>query len=91
MEVDMVNVLRLRRGFRFQWEPAQQCHVLLYPEGMVKLNDSAGAILSEVDGKRSVADLVSVLEQKFPDAGELKDDVCEFLEHACNQHWLELS
>ena len=67
----MVNVLRFRRGFRFQWEPAQQCHVLLYPEGMVKLNDSAGAILNEVDGQRSVADVVSVLEQKFPDAGAL--------------------
>ena len=26
------------RGFRLQWEPAQNAHVLLYPEGMVKLN-----------------------------------------------------
>jgi pyrroloquinoline quinone biosynthesis protein D len=33
------------RGFRLQWEPAQQAHVLLYPEGMVKLNGSAGEIL----------------------------------------------
>nr|WP_261977805.1 pyrroloquinoline quinone biosynthesis peptide chaperone PqqD [Marinobacter sp. F3R11] len=87
----MISVLRFRRGFRFQWEPAQQCHVLLYPEGMVKLNDSAGAILSEVDGQRSVADLISALEQKFPEAGGLKDDVCEFLDHAFSQHWLELS
>ena len=31
---------------RLQWEPAQEAHVLLYPEGMVKLNGSAGAILS---------------------------------------------
>ncbi|MGO1750509.1 MAG: pyrroloquinoline quinone biosynthesis peptide chaperone PqqD [Marinobacter sp.] len=91
MEVAMVNVLRFRRGFRFQWEPAQQCHVLLYPEGMVKLNDSAGAILNEVDGQRNVADIVSALEQKFPNAGALTSDVCEFLEHARNQHWLELS
>ncbi|MGO1461811.1 MAG: pyrroloquinoline quinone biosynthesis peptide chaperone PqqD [Oleiphilaceae bacterium] len=87
----MANVLRFRRGFRFQWEPAQQCHVLLYPEGMVKLNESAGAILQEVDGERSVAELVAVLEQKFPEAGALANDVCEFLEHACNQHWLEVS
>ena len=27
----------LGRGFRLQWEPAQKAHVLLYPEGMVKL------------------------------------------------------
>jgi len=87
----MVDVLRFRRGFRFQWEPAQQCHVLLYPEGMVTLNESAGAILGEVDGKRSVAEVISGLEQKFPEAGALTADVCEFLGHARNQHWLELS
>lgn len=91
MAVAMIDVLRFRRGFRFQWEPAQDCHVLLYPEGMVKLNESAGAILGEVDGKRSVAEVVSLLEQTFPDASGLAGDVCEFLEHACNQHWLEVS
>jgi pyrroloquinoline quinone biosynthesis protein D len=30
------------RGLRLQWEPAQSAHVLLYPEGMIKLNGSAG-------------------------------------------------
>ena len=29
-------------AMRLQWEPAQEAHVLLYPEGMVKLNGSAG-------------------------------------------------
>ncbi|OHC11754.1 MAG: pyrroloquinoline quinone biosynthesis protein PqqD, partial [Pseudomonadales bacterium GWC1_66_9] len=53
----------LRRGFRFQWEPAQDCHVLLYPEGMVKLNGSAGAILAEVDGVRSIAAIVAGLRE----------------------------
>src|SRR5262249_58446441 len=37
------------RGFRLQWEPAQAAHVLLYPEGMVKLNSSAGEILKRCD------------------------------------------
>ena len=36
--------------FRLQWESAQQSHVLLYPEGMVKLNRSAGEILSRCSG-----------------------------------------
>ena len=43
---------RLGHGFRFQWEPAQSCHVLLYPEGMIKLNRSAGEILARCDGSR---------------------------------------
>ena len=36
---------RIRRGFRLQWEPVQNCDVLLYPEGMIQLNDSAALIL----------------------------------------------
>ena len=42
-------------GMRLQWEPAQEAHVLLYPEGMVKLNGSAGQIMSRCDGVRTVA------------------------------------
>lgn len=85
------QVPRLRPGFRFQWEPAQNAHVLLYPEGMVRLNDSAGAILAEVDGQRSVAEIVATLEQRFPDAGPLADDVTLFLQDAEQQHWITLS
>jgi len=87
----MHQVPRFRRGFRFQWEPAQESYVLLYPEGMVKLNGSAGAILNEVDGQRSLADIVASLERQFPDAGPLGKDVSEFLQDARQQHWIELS
>lgn len=91
MAVSMEQVPRLRPGFRFQWEPAQSAHVLLYPEGMVRLNDSAGAVLKEVDGQRSVADIVALLEQQFPDAGSLEGDVSEFLKDAEKQHWILLT
>nr|WP_250831469.1 pyrroloquinoline quinone biosynthesis peptide chaperone PqqD [Marinobacter sediminum] len=87
----MARTPRFRRGFRFQWEPAQESYVLLYPEGMVKLNGSAGAILNEVDGQRSVADIVSSLEQQFPDAGSLSQDVVDFLQDVEKQHWIELT
>jgi pyrroloquinoline quinone biosynthesis protein D len=91
MEIAMHQVPRFRRGFRFQWEPAQESYVLLYPEGMVKLNGSAGAILNQVDGQRSVADIIASLEQQFPDAGPLEKDVSDFLQDAQQQHWIELS
>ena len=45
-------------AFGLQWEPAQDAHVLLYPEGMVKLNSSAGGIMTRCDGVRTVADIV---------------------------------
>ena len=48
------TVARVGHGFRLQWEPAQSCFVLLYPEGMVKLNQSAGEIMKRCDGQRDV-------------------------------------
>nr|WP_284047939.1 pyrroloquinoline quinone biosynthesis peptide chaperone PqqD [Marinobacter sp. ATCH36] len=88
MGISMEQIPRLRPGFRFQWEPAQNAHVLLYPEGMVRLNGSAGAVLKEVDGQRNVADIVALLEQQFPDAGSLLEDVSDFLKDAEQQHWI---
>ena len=85
----MAQIPRLRRGFRFQWEPAQQRYVLLYPEGMVKLNGSAGAILAEVNGTRSSDEIVERLERQFPEAGSLMGDVEGFLAEASRQHWIE--
>lgn len=84
----MAQVPRLRPGFRFQWEPAQNAHVLLYPEGMVRLNDSAGAVLKEVDGRRTVGEIVARLEQQFPEAGSLSGDVSDFLHDALQQQWI---
>lgn len=54
-----------RRGYRLQWEEMQNCHVILYPEGMAKLNDSATMILELVDGQRSLADIARTLNVRF--------------------------
>ena len=77
-------------GFRFQWEEAQNAHVLLYPEGMVKLSESAGAILSRCDGARSLEDIVSSLQEAFPGA-DLEGDVVEFVETALDRGWIRLA
>ena len=81
------SALSIRRGFRFQWEPAQDAFVLLYPEGMVKLSGSAGEILRRVDGARTAEDIVADLQRQFPDA-DLADDVYAFLDHAWEKGWL---
>jgi pyrroloquinoline quinone biosynthesis protein D len=77
------------RGFRLQWEPAQNAHVLLYPEGMVKLNASAGEILKRCDGQHTVAEIVEQLEIAFSTAG-LSADVASFVSIAVTRKWLEL-
>lgn len=79
----------IARGFRLQWEPAQNAHVLLYPEGMVKLNGSAGEILKRCDGSRDIAAIVTDLEQTF-DATGLTQDVNAFLSLALEHKWIEL-
>jgi pyrroloquinoline quinone biosynthesis protein D len=79
----------LGRGFRLQWEPAQSAHVLLYPEGMVKLNQSAGEIMSRCDGERMLADIIADLERSFGVTG-LSDDVIAFVNMALQNKWLEI-
>jgi pyrroloquinoline quinone biosynthesis protein D len=76
-------------GMRLQWEAAQEAHVLLYPEGMVKLNGSAGAIMSRCDGVRTVAEIVADLERTYG-AADLSADVAAFVELALERRWLEL-
>jgi pyrroloquinoline quinone biosynthesis protein D len=78
----------INRLYRFQWEPAQQAHVLLYPEGMVKLNQSAGEILKRCDGIRSVTEIVADLEAAFNASG-LAAEVDAFLLMAEAQNWID--
>ncbi|QXH47340.1 pyrroloquinoline quinone biosynthesis peptide chaperone PqqD [Pseudomonas xanthosomatis] len=80
-----------RPGYRFQYEPAQKGHVLLYPEGMIKLNDSAGLIGGLIDGQRSVAAIIDALQQQFPDVPEVGDDIEQFMEVARAEHWISLA
>ena len=74
--------------FRFQWEQAQNCFVLLFPEGMVKLNGSAGEIMQLINGKSTVQQIINALHIKFPDAGDLTDDGNEFITTAITKKWL---
>jgi pyrroloquinoline quinone biosynthesis protein D len=80
---------RVARHFRLQWEEAQNTWVLLYPEGMVKLNQSAGEITRRCDGERTVADIVADLEATFG-TQNLTADVVAFLDLASERGWLEI-
>ena len=87
-ELEVTSRPVIARGLRLQWESAQGAHVLLYPEGMVKLNASAAAILTRCDGARTVAELIEALEQTY--CAELGRDVLAFLTLALERNWLEL-
>ena len=80
-----------RQGYRFQYEPAQKGHVLLYPEGMIKLNDSAALIGGLIDGERDVSAIIAEFDKQFPGVPELGEDIGQFMEVARAQHWIELA
>jgi pyrroloquinoline quinone biosynthesis protein D len=87
--IDAMSRPAIERGFRLQWEPAQNAHVLLYPEGMIKLNGSAGEILKRCDGVATIADITADLEHAFA-AANLSGDVIRFVTMAVEKKWLQI-
>lgn len=79
---------RVAGHFRLQWEEVQKAWVLLYPEGMVKLNGSAGEIMQRLDGQKTVQALIDELESSFETSG-LRQDVLDFLAIAQGQGWVK--
>lgn len=79
--------LAINEHFQLQWEEKQDCFVLLYPEGMVQLSQTAGEIMNLCDGKNTTIDITNALEEKFNLVG-LLNDIKEFLEDAMNRKWV---
>lgn len=79
---------KLSRRFRLQYEEAQTRWVLLYPEGMVQLNDSAAEILKRCDGEHSVAEIVNELEIAFSVQG-LSTQVESLIEEGGRRGWID--
>jgi len=65
--------------------------VLLFPEGILELNETSGAILERCDG-RAVAEVIANLAQQYdvPDS-ELEADVLEFLDELHRRQLLRLT
>lgn len=78
---------RLSSLYRMQFEEAQDCWVLLYPEGMVKLNSTAAEILRRCNGQVSVQHVVTALERDFAQP-DLSHEVAHFLNDAYARGWL---
>lgn len=83
-----MSVLMLNPQYRLQFEVAQDSHVLLFPEGMVQLNEAASTILLALEGGKTEAALIAELQQRFAEAEGLADDVAEFLQIAIEKSWV---
>lgn len=70
----------LPRGVRLHHDRVRGTWVLLAPERAVRLDEAGHAILSEVDGERSVALIAAALAEKFAaPVAEILGDTREFL------------
>lgn len=83
-----IHRFQLNPNYRLQYEEAQQCHVLLYPEGLVKLSDTAVEILKRCASPISAQELIAQLQRDYPDAETLADDVMGFLHDAQSHDWI---
>ena len=70
---------RLVTGARLRYDDVREEHVLLIPEGVVRLNPTAAEVLGLCDGERSLDDIVGALSARYEGA-DLRDDVVELVD-----------
>lgn len=88
MTVNSQALIKFSPTHRLQWEEAQQKYVILYPEGMVELNQSSAEILKCCDGENTLPQIIQTLEAKFQTAG-LTNDITAFIEIALKNGWVQ--
>lgn len=81
------DIIDMNEKYILRWEESEDSYVLLYPEGIVKLNSSAGEILKRCVGGRVVADIIADLSELCP-GEEIAEDVLAFLEIADDKGWI---
>jgi pyrroloquinoline quinone biosynthesis protein D len=70
---------RLVTGARLRYDEVREEHVLLVPEGVVRLNPTAAEVLELCDGERSLDDIVGVLSARY-DGADVRADVHELVD-----------
>jgi pyrroloquinoline quinone biosynthesis protein D len=56
---------RLAAKARLKWDEIRQKPLLLFPEGVLVLNQTAHEVVALCDGRRTVAEIVKTLGEKF--------------------------
>jgi pyrroloquinoline quinone biosynthesis protein D len=70
---------RLVTGARLGYDDVREEHVLLVPEGVVRLNGTAAEVLALCDGERSLDDIVGAVCARYQGA-DVRSDVRELID-----------
>jgi pyrroloquinoline quinone biosynthesis protein D len=73
-----VNRPRLVDGARLRYDDVRREHLLLIPEGAVRLNETAAQVLELCDGSRSLEEITGALSLRYSGA-DVAADVRELL------------
>ena len=84
------DVPSINPTYVFRWEETQNAYMLMYPEGLIKLNGPAGYIMKEIDGKQNVEEIILNLQKQFDASDQIVDDIYAFMETAIEQGWIKL-
>jgi pyrroloquinoline quinone biosynthesis protein D len=87
--LEPTSVPALWRLARLDFDPVRRQRVLLYPEGVVLLNDTGGAILELCDGRRSVAEIAALLQERY--RCDVTADVIEYLSGLVERELIRVS
>jgi len=70
---------RLATGARLRYDEVREEHLLLIPEGAVRLNPTAVAVLELCDGERTLEEIASDLSARYGGA-DVSADVAELVD-----------
>ena len=73
-----MNRPRFVDGARLQYDDVRGEHLLLVPEGAVRLNQTAVHVLELCDGERTAEEIAAALSERYAGAN-VADDVRELL------------
>jgi pyrroloquinoline quinone biosynthesis protein D len=81
-------VPRTSRGVRTEYDRTREAHVVLFPEGVLVLNETAAAVLALCDGRTSVEEIARRLADDF--TGVDVQDVTGLLERLADRRVVDL-
>ena len=85
--LDLDEKIEINPMYVFRWEESQNSHLMLYPEGVVKLNKTAGEILKRCTGEMSANEIVREFESLYV-GDDVASGVRSLLEESYAKRWI---
>ena len=86
--IGMTSRPRLWRGVRLGYDQVRERHVMMYPEGVLVLNETAAEVVRRCDGAATVAEITAALAEEYRDVRDA--DVVDVLTRLADRRMIEV-